>query len=101
MFDVRHFWLPKGKSKLAPSDKGVSMPVEQVEMFITILQEVRATIQPNAKAEVVYYVTAPTSDFNWKSWFTEIEQKQEEIAFISDPDYVASSTGKRFANLEV
>jgi hypothetical protein len=102
MIDVRHFWLPKGKSKLVPSDKGVSIPVEQVEMFISVLQEVRTTIQPTIRSKPIYFDSEATvnSDIQWKNRFAQQECEQEERAFFSDPDFVAF-TGNRFTHLEI
>jgi hypothetical protein len=102
--DVRHFWLPKGKCKLVSTDKGVSIPVEQVEMFITVTQEVQATIQPTAKPEPIYFDSAEAvaNDIMWKNRFAQQKRDQEERGFLSDPDYVATvSNSKRFANLEI
>lgn len=64
-FDIRHWWQPKSKRTLQPTDKGISIPVELVPNLIQVLTEVRSLIligQQSAPIEVDLAAVASGSD---------------------------------------
>ena len=103
LIDVCHFWLPRGESKLAPSDKGVIIPAEQVDMFITVLLDGGRPSSPPLNQNRSTSTARPqsTEKSNRKTGLLSKSVSKNNWPFLSDPDYVAASTGKRFANLEV
>jgi hypothetical protein len=54
----RHYWQPKGKSRMAPSEKCVAVPIEFVQALVEILHDLQRQLQAESAEPVI---TIPVS----------------------------------------
>lgn len=80
--DIRHYWKPKGQSKLLPTQKGVSIEISQVSAIRDALYAASETIGKPAAS------TTPTA-------------ARPESVILSELGYAPTSNDKRFSNVEL